>query len=106
MDTGRISEGPGGSPGLVSSVSDKRGNPVSSRWESYSVSRVSKPPLTDRGHRFFPSFFQRLTGSAAAFAAAGEPAPWKLFPDPLTGGYAAGQDSSRRVAVGRTARCA
>src|SRR5258705_13491121 len=84
METGRISEGPGGSPGLVSSGSDKGGNPVSFRSESYSVSRASKPPLTGWRHRFFPSFFQRLTGSVPAFAAAGEPDLWKLFSGPLS----------------------
>src|SRR5258705_9614081 len=83
METGRISEGPGGSPGLVSSGSDKGGNPVSFRSESYSVSRASKPPLTGWRHRFFPSFFQRLTGSVPAFAAAGNLAHGSCFPDPF-----------------------
>src|SRR5579864_1749175 len=60
METGRISEGPGGSPGLVSSGSDKGENPVDSSWESYSASGASKPPLSAQGKLFFPSFFQRL----------------------------------------------
>src|SRR5450631_4262044 len=57
MDTGRISEGAGGSPGLVSSVSDKGGNPVSSWSESYSVSTVPKPSLNGAGQADFPLVF-------------------------------------------------
>src|ERR1700681_563407 len=57
MDTGRISEGAGGSPGFVSSVSDKGGNPVSSCSESYSVSTVPKPPLNGAAQADFPPVF-------------------------------------------------
>src|SRR6202035_1500589 len=71
MDTGRISEGPGGSPGLVSSGSDK--------GEIRSV--LAQNHIAYRGlpnhprERFFPSFFQRLTRSARGFATAGKAAP-------------------------------
>jgi len=79
----------------------QRGNPVSFRSESYSVSRASKPPLTGWRHRFFPSFFQRLTGSVAAFAATGEPYPWKLFSEPLsTRRKPPAGTTPRRVAIG------
>src|SRR5437764_2204497 len=70
MDTGRISEGAGGSPEFVSSGSDKGGIRISFTRESYSVSGGSKPPLTHPGERFFPSFFQRLRGSPIVAAAA------------------------------------
>src|SRR6266699_3182038 len=61
------------------------GNPVSSRSESYSVSRVSKPPLTGPRLWFFPSFFQRLTRRARCFAAAVEPVPETLVQPQLSG---------------------
>src|SRR3954454_7984600 len=70
MDTGRISEGAGGSPEFVSSGSDKGGIRISFTRESYSVSGGSKPPLTHSRERFFPSFFQRLRGSPIVAAAA------------------------------------
>src|SRR5205085_9060404 len=69
MDTGRISEGAGGSPEFVSSGSDKGGIRISFTRESYSVSGGSKPPLTHPRERFFPSFFQRLRGSPIAATA-------------------------------------
>src|SRR5260370_5063352 len=81
----------------------QRGNPVRFRWESYSVSGVYKPPPNWWRDWFFPSFFQRLTGSAALFAAAGKPAPGTCFPDRLFSGPNA---PFRRVATSRTARCA
>src|SRR5665213_1066615 len=62
MDTGRISEGTGGSPGGLSSGSDKGEIRSVLDYESYSVSRPSKPPLNAFGEWFLPSFFQRLTG--------------------------------------------
>src|ERR1700694_1716992 len=71
MDTGRISEGPGGSPGLVSSGSDK--------GEIRSV--LAQNHIAYRGlpnhprERFFPSFFQRLTGPGRGFATAGKAPP-------------------------------
>src|SRR5258708_32706198 len=74
MDTGRISEGAGGSPGFVSSGSDKGGIRQFFVIESYSASGALKPPLTGHRARFFPSFFQRLTRSARLAAGATNPA--------------------------------
>src|ERR1700737_5491770 len=70
MDTGRISGGAGGSPGGVSSGSDKGGIRCVFGIESYSASGLPKRPLTGQAERFFPSFFQRLTPRARLRAAA------------------------------------
>src|SRR5258708_13045892 len=70
MDTGRISEGAGGSLGGVSSGSDKGGIRCVFGVESYSASGLPKPPLTGQRERFFSSFFQRLTPRARLRAAA------------------------------------
>src|ERR1035438_5960811 len=61
MDTGRISEGAGGSPGFESSVSDKGG--IRSVLDENHIAHRGRPnhPLTGLGPRFFSSFFQRLT---------------------------------------------
>src|SRR4051794_18195112 len=82
MDAGRISEGPGGSPGVVSSASDKGGIRSVLARESYSVSRAFKPPLKGCRGRFFPSFFQILTSAIADGAEALEPALARHRPDP------------------------
>src|SRR5947209_19720021 len=86
MDTGRISEGAGGSPEFVSSGSDKGGIRISFTRESYSVSGGSKPPLTHPRERFFPSFFQRLRGSPIVAAAAPKPCFETSSPEPADAG--------------------
>src|SRR4051794_6733434 len=75
METGRISEGSGLSPGVLSSVSDKEKSGRVQARESYSVSGLSKPPLTDSRKRFFRSFFQRLTRTATLLVPAPNPPP-------------------------------
>src|ERR1700722_674667 len=82
MDTGRISEGPGGSPEVLSSGSDKGGFRSGQLPESYSVSGASKPPLTDPGKRIFPSFFQRLRGRAKPPSNGPSKRLWNRWPDP------------------------
>jgi len=69
-----MSEGSGLSPGVLSSVSDKEKSGRVQSCESYSVSGVFKPPLTDPRERFFRSFFQRLKGTAPRSRPAPEPA--------------------------------
>ena len=65
METGRISEGPDGSPGLSSSVSAKgeSGQFLAGNHIAYRGS--GSPPRPGSGARFFPSFFHRLTGLTA-----------------------------------------
>src|SRR5262245_34380490 len=63
METGRISEGSGGSPGFSSSGFDKGGIRAGSNWESYSVSGLESPPPGGPGRGFFCSFFHGLTGA-------------------------------------------
>ena len=72
---GRISEGAGGSPGFVSSGSDKGG--FRSGFAANHIAHRGPPnhPLAGSRHRFFPSFFQRLTRPVALCA----PAPKRSF---------------------------
>src|ERR1700749_2089209 len=58
MDTGRISEGPGGSPDLGSSGSDKGG--IRSVFAENHIAHrgLSNHPLTAAGEGFFPLFFK------------------------------------------------
>ena len=94
MDTGRISEGAGGSPGFVSSVSDKGGNPVSSCSESYSVSTVPKPPLNGAAQADFPLVFPETYEP-------GDPpsrGPWKQSLEALRRGRFGNENASRRTA--------
>src|SRR5262245_37529991 len=62
METGRISEGSGGSPGFSSSGFDKREFRAGSNWESYSASGAGSPPRRPQRESFFCSFFHALTG--------------------------------------------
>src|ERR1700730_6361799 len=94
MDTGRISEGAGGSPGFVSSVSDKGGNPASSGSESYSVSKVPKPPLNGAAQADFPLVFPETYEP-------GDPplrGPWKRWLEGLRRGRFGNENASRRTA--------
>src|SRR5258705_12248718 len=77
MDTGRISEGAGGSPGFVSSGSDK--GEIRSILGPNHIAYRGPPnhPLTGLPDRFFSSFFQRLTSPSALFAGAGKPPLFK-----------------------------
>src|SRR5712675_3541108 len=73
MDTGRISEGAGGSPGFVSSGSDKGG--IRSILGPNHIAYRGPPnhPQTGLPDRFFSSFFQRLTRPSVPSAEAGKP---------------------------------
>src|SRR5258705_8485483 len=73
MDTGRISEGAGGSPGFVSSGSDK--GEIRSILGPNHIAYRGPPnhPLTGLPERIFSSFFQRLTSPSALSAAAAKP---------------------------------
>jgi hypothetical protein len=74
-----MSEGSGLSPGVLSSVSDKEQSGRVQACESYSLSSVSEPHLTDPRKRIFPSFFQRLTLTVTALGAAPKPARWRAI---------------------------
>src|SRR5262249_46820765 len=75
METGRMSEGTGGSPGVSSSLSAKWEIQLVLLAESYSPSRAPKPPSGAQKPCFFPSFFQILTGVAEGRPMAPEPGP-------------------------------
>src|ERR1700730_4605220 len=94
MDTGRISEGAGGSPGFVSSLSDKGGNPVSSCSESYSVSKVPKPPLNGAAQADFPLVFPETYEPGDARLRG----PRKRWLEPLRRGRLATKNASRGTA--------
>src|SRR5215217_2364623 len=68
METGRISEGSGGSPGLLSSGSDKGGIRSILSRESYSASTSRSPPRSALEALFFRSFFHGLNASATPCA--------------------------------------
>src|SRR5260370_37000762 len=73
MDTGRISEGAGGSPGFVSLGSDK--GEIRSILGPNHIAYRGPPnhPQTGLTERFFSSFFQRLTRPSAPSTEAGKP---------------------------------
>src|SRR5476651_1357041 len=90
MDTGRISEGAGGSPDFVSSVSDKGG--IRSVLDQNHIAYRGRP--NHPRDRFFPPFFQRLTRSARPFATAWKAARGGGLADTAFGG----ENASPRVA--------
>src|SRR6266849_5098119 len=101
MDTGRISEGAGGSPGFVSSGSDK--GEIRSILGPNHIAYRGPPnhPQTGLPDRFFSSFFQRLTRPSVPCAEAGKPPLFKAEKR-----LAQGPRFSQAIATGRTPRCA
>jgi hypothetical protein len=92
---GRISEGAGGSPGFVSSGSDKGG--FRSGFAENHIAYRGSPnhPLAGRRDRFFPSFFQRLTRPVALCA----PAPKPSLGMRSAGTSSRGENASARAAL-------